>query len=120
MSDYHEFNDFAKSMRLLDMYLSDNGIKLPLLTVLEKKENCMTDPTVMDVSYESYSIHVQFPSRVLEIAFVGVKHSFNGIYNPWTVVGDLRIQLRVGSKGRILREQVVCSEAFRAHVDERV
>jgi len=120
MSDYHEFNDFTKSMRLLDMYLSDNGVKLPLLMVLEKKENCMIDPTVMDVSYESYSIHVQFPSRVLEIAYTGVKHSFNGIFNPRVVIGDMRIQLRVGSKGRILREQVVCSEAFQPHIDVRV
>ena len=120
MSDYHEFNDFAKSMRLLDMYLSDNGIKLPLLTVLEKKENCRTDPTVMDVSYQSYSIHVNYPHRVLEIAFVGVKHSFNGIFNPWTIVGDMRIQLRVGLNGRILREQVVCTEVLQQRIDVQV
>lgn len=110
MSDYHEFKAFTTAMQKLEMYLSDNGVKWPLLMVLEKREDCMTDPSVMDVSYESYSVHVNYPSQVLQITFTGVKHSFNGIFAPRTVIGDMRIQLQVGTKGRILREQVVCSE----------
>lgn len=120
MSDYHEFKDFTKSMQLLEMYLSDNGVKWPLLMVLEKKEDCMAEPTIMDVSYESYSIHVNYPYRVLELAYTGVKHSFNGIFNPRVVIGDLRIQLRVGKSGRILREQVVCTEVVQARIDVHI
>lgn len=108
MSNYNEFNAFAAAMRQLDMYIQDNGVKLPLLTVLEKQEGREGQQSFMDVSYESYSIQANYPSVILDIRFTGVKHSFNGIFSPRTHVGNMHIQLMVGTVGRILKEKVIC------------
>lgn len=109
-TNYHEFNTFAQAMRLLDQYIQDGGVKLPLLTILEQREGCVGKQSELDVSYESYSIVANYPSVILEIHYTGVKHCFNGIFDPWTRVGDIRMQLMVGQKGRILREKVICVE----------
>ena len=121
MSNYQQFYEFTNASRHLQDYFSVFGIKTPLLSVLETQNDCKGQQQIMDVQYETYSIHVNYPNPILEVQYSGVHYDFG---DGRVDVGTMWVRLELGSVGRILMERIICTEVHKVEylqkIDERI
>lgn len=115
--DFEQFTQYANAVRLLHMYLADNGVKEPLVQVIEATPEGVNVYTPMDVSYQSYSLRMKSPEPILEIHYIGTKHSIVG--DRWTDTTDMWIQLSI-QPGRVLSEMVKVERVNKIEVLTRV
>lgn len=105
---FEHLHTFNHALSQLEQYLRDEGTKRPLISIIEATPEGINVQTVMDVSYESYSIRVNFPTPVLEIVYTGVKHRIVG--DRFFDVGPMSVRLELAKYGRVLFEKVIVTQ----------
>lgn len=106
-TSFEQLHLFNEALQQLECYIREEGIKMPLMVLIGDTPEGINAHTVMDVKYESYSIHVDFPNPILEIRYTGVQHTIVG--DRFHEVGAKHVKLELG-RGRVLFERVKVSE----------
>lgn len=114
--DFDRFTRIAQHYALLQQYLNECGIKFPLMQALRKRPEGRNIITIMDVKYDSYSLHVEFPKDVLQIAYTGVQFQF--MPGRWFTPGLIVVNVEMMHDRGELEERANCTEAPLPYLDQ--